>query len=102
MNVTIPMGVRFRRLVSDIKAKYFFAGEKSLSDSGQALVLHLKNLYRGSEAASDMAKEMVNDIMKDNNLTDRRPAIWGLFLYLYSVGAIDEIELGKLALLDEE
>jgi hypothetical protein len=62
----------------------------------------LKNLYRGSEAASDMAKEMVNDIMKDNDLTDRRPAIWGLFLYLYSVGAVDEIELGKLALLDEE
>ena len=91
----IPANIRIRRLIVDLKRKIPFFKPIMLTNEGEALVIHLRNLYRGDAPYSNHARDYVNGIMKQTK-TDEKTAVEAIFLNFYAMGLIDEIALVEL------
>lgn len=101
MKLQIPMRVRFRRLLTDLKSKIPFVKTATLTDLGEAFLLHLKNIARGNEASSPMARELVGEVMKSLNVNEKE-AVQTIYASFYQIGLIDEIDLAELQIIINE
>lgn len=101
MKLQIPMSVRLGRLWHDIKVRLPFTKVPTLTPEGEAFLLHLKNLYRGSQAYSPMARELVDNIMEQLQVNERE-AVQTIYASFYRMGLIDEIDLAELQLISNE
>ena len=72
-----------------------FARYVSITSEGEAAILHLRNMYQGSHAYSEIARKAVDDVMANYGLTEKE-AIEFLFRTFYVFGVIDEDQLNML------
>lgn len=91
----IPASIRMTRLWTDIKRRMPFLKHTVITPEGQALLIHLRNLYHGDAAYSDFAREFVDHIMENLNLEEKE-AVESIYLFFYGKGLIDELDLLQL------
>lgn len=92
----IPAKVRWRRLWMDIRRKVPFLKTPHFTPEGEALIIHMKNLYRGDHAYSELARQLVDDTKERLKIEDDREAVQVLYLHFYALGLIDELDLFEL------
>lgn len=96
MTMKIPANVRMRRLWADIRRKIPFLKSPHFTPEGQALIMHMRNLYAGDLPYSTLARELVDDAKKRFKIDDDRKAVEILYLHFYGMGLIDELDLFEL------
>lgn len=92
----IPAKVRLRRIWMDFRRKVPFLKTPHFTLEGEALVMHMKNLYRGDHAYSEFTRQLVDNIKEHLKTEDDKEAIEALYLHFYAMGLIDELDLFEL------
>lgn len=96
MTMKIPAKIRLKRIWFDIKREIPFVKTPSFTPEGQALIMHMRNLYAGDSSYSTLARELVDDAKKQFKIDNDREAVEILYLHFYGMGLIDELDLFEL------
>lgn len=92
----IPAKVRLRRIWMDFRRKVPFLKTPHFTPEGEALIMHMKNLYRGDHAYSELTRQLVDDTKEHLKIEDDKEAIEALYLHFYAMGLVDELDLFEL------